>query len=55
MVGSLNEGGLSIDFIDTEQLLTLPVRGLSAASVGSGFSFSSVCLVGGRSVWSGGA
>ena len=53
-MGSLIEGGLSIDFIDTEHPLTFTAMGLSAASVGSDLS-SRVCLVGGRGVWSGGA
>ena len=49
------EGGLRFDFIETEHPLVLLLVGMSAASDGSEFSSSSVCLVGGRGVWSGGA
>ena len=52
--GSLIEGGLSMDFIETEHPLTFTVVCLSSASSGSDLS-SGVSLVGGRGVLSGGA
>ena len=50
-----NGGRLSIDFIETEHALVLLMVFVSAASDGSEFLSSGVCLVGGRGVWSGGA
>ena len=44
------EGGLSIDFIETEHALVLLVVFVSAASDGSEFSSSGVCLVGGMTL-----
>ena len=44
-----------MDFIETEQPLTLLLGGISVASFGSKFSTSGVCIVGGMGDWSGGA